>query len=90
MKRSRVRVGFTVLFILIACGVGGLELMERFEPELSAEVQVRRLDSFWASRRGGRRRHWPGFPVRPTEWSRHWSRLWAIPMGRFGSMRWRP
>ena len=50
MKRSRVRVSLSILVILIAAAVVGIELKERLEQE-SPEAGIRRLDSFWTSRR---------------------------------------
>ena len=51
MKTSRVRAGLLILVFLIAVGVIGFELKDRFATEASAEAQIRELDSYWASRR---------------------------------------
>ena len=51
MKTSRVRVGISILVILFACGVAGFELNEGLGPDDSSDAQIRKLDSYWASRR---------------------------------------
>jgi HEAT repeat protein len=51
MKRSRVRVGISILVVLILCGLAGFELSNALAPDASADVQIRRLDSYWGSRR---------------------------------------
>jgi len=51
MKRSKVRVGLSIVVIVIACGVAGLEFKESLAPDLSSGGQIRKLESYWPSRR---------------------------------------
>jgi len=51
MKRSKVRVGLSIVVIAIACGVAGFELKESLGPDGSSEAQIRKLESYWPLRR---------------------------------------
>jgi HEAT repeat protein len=53
MKRSRARLGLAIAVIVIAGGVAAIELNDRFAADESAEAQIRKLESFWPSRRKG-------------------------------------
>jgi HEAT repeat protein len=51
MKPSRLRVGLSILFVLIAGGVVGFELKDRLGAEPTADARIRELGSYWASHR---------------------------------------
>jgi HEAT repeat protein len=51
MKKSRLRVGLSILAVLIAAYVAGFELNESFQPDLSSDGQIHRLESYRSSRR---------------------------------------
>ena len=51
MKRSGVRVALAIVIILIIAGVAGLELKDAVATDDSFETQIRKLESYWPSRR---------------------------------------
>jgi HEAT repeat protein len=51
MKKARLRVGISIVGLLIASCVAGFELKESLGPDLSSQAQVRKLQSYWSSRR---------------------------------------
>jgi HEAT repeat protein len=51
MKMSRVRAGISVILLLFAAGVAGLELKDGLGGDESSEAQIRKLESYWPSRR---------------------------------------
>jgi HEAT repeat protein len=51
MKRSRARLGFTIVLIVSVCGVAGFTLRENLWPDVSSEAQLYKLSGFWVSGR---------------------------------------